>query len=405
MDGSDRQGNEHRGPLSRMPYAPRRRRSQAIAAAPPTVHFAYATRDCYIIIGNHTSYVGIGEILYTLNAYFSRRYRTYVSQSIVPNHINVIIDEFSTDARLEYFRQMKRNHPGTRFVLMATEFITEITLLGFCFGNTFNFFDLQDDYRYLLSLLANRLHLRGRLPYLHARYLGFVQALAVVDLVLCAHPGVSRSMQLLVAEGIDMPRPPLTLYPEIDCDRLADDPRLDRLPAGFVMTGTLTTFRNDIVKAMIKTFQAAGVFVPFYQYVPFDQSPQLRLGDNEVDLGYDEIADPGGAPWQVRDAIKNYLFNLNPPQRPQWSYSSPMRILRAILLGQIPVVTRKFADHAIEQVAMVWDGRVDTAEQLWVDATMGRPELVERHLAAVASYNNVARLENGMIDSALASLD
>ena len=41
-----------------------------------------------------------------------------------------------------------------------------------------------------------------------------------------------------------------------------------------------------------------------------------------------------------------------------------MRILRAVLLGQIPVVTKKFHDHLLENVATLWDGKTETAVEL-----------------------------------------
>lgn len=375
------------------------------AATPTCVPTAEPVRECWIVIGNHTSYAGIGEIVYTLYTYFSRRRRTRVSESLVPNQINIIIDEFSTQERVEYLRRIKKNYPKTRLILMATEFATEISLLGFNFGNTFNFFDVRDDYRHLLSLLAYRLHLKARPPYLYARCRGFVQALAVADLVLCAHPGVAQSMRLLPPDVMKLSSSLLTLYPEIDRDRLAKDRRLYRLPAGFVMTGTLTSFRQRVASRMITTFQKAGVLTAFYQYVTFDQSCGPQFDGHEIDFGYDRIADAGRASWQAQDVPRNYLYNLNPPQRLRWPYSSPMRILRAILLGQIPVVTRKFADHDIERIALVWDGTIDTAEKMWIDATMGRPELVERHLAAITSYNCVAHEKNAAIDGALARLD
>jgi hypothetical protein len=404
MNRSDERVGARHGSPSRVSYAAHRRAPRETTTAWQSAQARAPTRECYIVIGNHASYVGIGEILYTLNAYFSERFRTHVSQLPIPNEINVIIDEFSTRARVEYFIRMKKNHPKTQFILMATEFATELSWLGICFGNTFNFFGSRKDYRQLLSLLAYRLHLRIRPPYLFARYCGFVQALTVADLLICAHPDVARSMRLLPADIMKPHGPPLTLYPEIDCNRLADDQRLYRLPAGVVMTGTLTSFRKRIASRMILTFQKAAVHVPFYQYVPFDQSTSLRFDGHEVDLGYDEIADPNLVSRSAHEAAKNYLYNLNPPQWPKWPYSSPMRILRAILLGQIPVVTRKFGDHDIESVALVWDDKVETAERMWVDATMGRAELVERHLAAVIDYNRVAQKKNAAVDGALIEL-
>ena len=197
----------------------------------------------------------------------------------------------------------------------------------------------------------------------------------------------------------------MTIYPEIDCDRLANDRRLHRLPAGVVMTGTLTPFRQKIASKMLTRFRRAGVYTHCFQHITFDQSPGPQFDDQEVDLGYDEIEVAASGRRQTQQTVKNYLYNLNPPQRANWRYSSPMRILRAILLGQIPMVTHKFADHDIELTAVVWDGRVATAENLWVDATMGRADLVERHLAAVASYNDAARKQNAAIDTVLAKLE
>ena len=404
MNELDSRVGERRDPASGIAGPSYRHGSRAAAITPTFARSDLAARDCYIVIGNHLSYVGIGEILFTLMTYFSRRHRVHVSESIVPNAINIIIDEFSTTAKADYIKRTRENHPKTRYILMATEFITEISFLGLVFGKTFNFFDPWEDCSQIADLLAYRLRLRPRQPYMCTRYLGFVRALGVADLVLCAHPLIPATMRLLPG-GCAQPRvPPLTLYPEIDCESLINDRRLYRLPAGVVMTGTLTPFRKRIVMRMLKTFHRAGIYTPFYQHITFDQSPGPQFDGVGVDLGYDEPEQSDAEPRQAPQAVKNFLYNLNPPQRANWPYSSPMRILRAILRGQIPVVTRKFNDHDIESVAVEWDDRAATADKMWVDATMGRLELVERHLAAVASYNRTAQQKNAEIDSALANL-
>jgi len=195
----------------------------------------------------------------------------------------------------------------------------------------------------------------------------------------------------------------LTLYPQIDLDRLARDSRLHNREAGFVITGTMTRFRARMAETLDKTFKDAGIAGPVLQHQRFEQSRTPALEDGKLDLGYDEVDQRDRLSWH-RAGLKNYIYNLNPPQRANWAYSSPMRILRAILFGQIPVVTRMFGDHDIEMTALVWDGTAATAKRMWHDATEGRSALVERHLAAVAAYNIVARAKNAQIDCALRDL-
>lgn len=391
------------GTSSRLPYASHWEGTQ-LDDLPKPAPLSEPTTNCYIVLGNHLHYSGIGEIVYTLNSFFSQHYKTHVSEALVPNELNVIIDEFSTPTRVNYLRQTRRNYPRTRVILMATEFVTRLTLLGLSFGNTFNFFDTRDDARHLVSVIAYRLGLKNRPPYMSARYDGFVQALPLVDLVLAAHPTIAETMDLLSNNGTGMSGSVMTLYPEISLDRLAQDRRIYDLPAGFVMTGTLTPFRARIASKLVKAYKRAGFDRPIYQHVPFDQSSVPQIKGHEIDLGYDPHDVSGRQNWLGESPVQCYLYNLNPPQRPNWPYSSPMRILRAVLLGQIPVVTRKFSDHAIEEVALVWDGSVESAERMWVEATMGRTELAQRHFAAVCSYNRVAQQKNAAVTAALASI-
>jgi hypothetical protein len=366
------------------------------AGAPVLAPFEDPASDCCIVIGNHRSHLAIGEAVYSLYSYFSRHYRTCVSKGIVPGKLNVIIDEFASPAWVNQLCRAKDARPETRLVLLATELVTQISVFGLTFGRSFNVFEAREGFARLAALVANRLRLKAELPYMHARYCGFVQALNAVDLVLCAHPGIAQTMTLLPAEGMQQSRPVLTLYPPIDLDRLANDRRLHQLPSGFTMTGTLTKFRRNIVSEMLAVLGNSGVRGAPYRYVAFDQSRGLRIDGQQVDFGYsgEFVATTG-------DRVENFLYNLNPPQRAHWPYSSPLRILRAILLGQIPVVTHKFADHDIESVALLWDGTMETAQKLWADATTGRRRLIERHLSAIADYNRVVRVNNAAIDRAL----
>jgi hypothetical protein len=93
----------------------------------------------------------------------------------------------------------------------------------------------------------------------------------------------------------------------------------------------------------------------------------------------------------------SYLFNFNPPQSRGWKWCSIMRLYRAAVLGQIPIVTKKFGDHEIEDIALLWDKRKSTAMRLLTEGTIGRSLLVERYLAAVERYNGIAHRKNSAI--------
>lgn len=355
-------------------------------------------RVCCIILGNHASYVGIIEMVHALHSYFSRHFTTLVSESLVPGAINVLIDEFSKRSLVDVMREVRNANPATRFVIMATEFVTRMAPLGMPLGNTFNYFNTAEDYHEPLRHIGHVLGLRRVPPYYGARYRGFIEALSVVDLLLCAHPAVAATISLLPGEVRQAMPVPLTLFPQIDAARVAADPRLYLRPTGVVMTGTLTKFRKRTVQHMIKAFRRAQVTSDFYLHRPFDPADGIVFCDEGVDLGY--TRDLAAGPLKT-DA---YLYNFNPPQRPSWGYSSPMRVQRAILLGQIPVITRRFSDHPIEQVALQWDGAPATAEKLWVEASASRSWLVERHVAAVDRYDTVARQQNAAIDEALPAI-
>lgn len=355
-------------------------------------------RLCCIVIGNHASRVGIVEMVHALHSYFSRHFTTLVSESLVPGAINVLIDEFAKQSLVEIMQEVRAADPATRFVIMATEFVTRMAPLGISFGNTFNYFNTAEDYRDLFRHLAHKIRLRRLLPYYEARYRGFVAALPEAHLVLCAHSAVAATMSLLPPDVRRNMPVPLTLFPEIDVTRVERDTRLYLRPTGVMMTGTLTKFRGRLARELIKVFHRAQVASAVYSYRPFDPSDGISFNEHSVDLGYTRDCRDGPP---KPDA---YLYNINPPQRPNWGYSSPMRLQRAIMLGQIPLITRRFGDHPIEEVAYQWDGTIRTAEKLWVEASASRSRLVERHIAAVARYDALAKRHNAEIDAALVQI-
>jgi hypothetical protein len=365
-----------------------------------------------VAIGNHRYPHGIGEILYTLKAFFSRlssSYEVTYSIDLKPGVTNVLIDEFSLLETIGFLREFKKTHPGTKFVIVATEFITPIRLFGRQIGETFNYFDPWEDRKYGFEMIGHALGLARVPPYMRARYLGFCEALGLADLVIAVHPAIIEALLPLTAKMDHWVAPPVNLYPEISLEQNALDSRLQEWPAGFVTTGTQTRFRRRIIKKLLLASHDIGVQGPVFAHLPFEQTAPFILHDGLIEFPFEKLSEPsiGEKRLDIMGPDTGRLFNLNPPQRANWQYSSPMRILRAVLYGQIPVITRRFGDHEIEALATLWNpDAADAAviRELWLEATLKRESLIERHIAAISEYNEIAKRKNEAVDLALQAL-
>jgi hypothetical protein len=366
-----------------------------------------------VAIGNHRYPHGIGEILYTLKAFFARLSPSYdvtYSVDLKPGVTNVLIDEFSLGETVDFLREFKLAHPGTKFVIVATEFITPIRPFGLQLGETFNYFDPWEDRKYGFSMLAHGVKLARQPAYMRARYLGFSQVLRLADLVVAVHPAIVNALLPLTGEMNHWVAPPANLYPEIDLQQSALISRLQGRQAGFVTTGTQTRFRRNIIKKLLQVFDYLSVQGPIFHHLPFERSAPFALRDGRIDFPFEEHADEIGEEKRLEIVGEKTggLFNLNPPQRANWPYSSPMRILRAVLYGQIPVITRLFGDHEIEALAKLWDpDRSDSGltRDLWLEATLKRESLIAPHLAAISKYNEIAKQKNEVVDLAFRALE
>jgi hypothetical protein len=342
-----------------------------------------------LVVSNHSSTHGIGEILFTIYHLFSGEFKIHRAAQLRKNSINVIIDEFSRPYFVREVRSIKEEHPGTRVVIIATEFITPVKVLGAELTKTFNFFGSSADWINLCRSSAREAV--GKLPlYMQRRYKGFIKCLEVADLLIYLHPEMERGFADLRPRLKSLQAPPMPIYPEIDLHAVNEDDRLGQLPFGFTITGTLTRFRARLARKLVKAFRLAGYEKPVYLHVPFKDAPPAMFDERRLNFNYDVRVD--------------FLFNLNPPQQRTWPHSSPMRIMRAALLGQIPVVTKKFGDHELEQIAMLWDGKVETAVELLRLANSGRDELIAKYMASVAADNETARRKNATVLKALERL-
>lgn len=347
----------------------------------------------YIVVGNHRSLVGINEIIYTVYSALSENFSVEITTRLKQNSVNILIDEFSSPAYVAAIDETRRRYRDTKIVIVATEFVTPVRILGVELTKTFNFFGAPRDWT-ALSFGALRSLIDGPPSYMRMRYLGFVSALEHCDLLTSVQPAILRTLSEVTTLDSNLASP-LMVYPLIGALPTLQQDRLENLPAGFTMTGTLTSYRSQIARKIIRAFKRAGWFAPIYQHVPFE-APATSVSTSLSIHAYLQ--------GQYNTNTPGYLFNINPPQTSEWPYSSPMRILRAILLGQIPVVTKRFRDHLIEEVAMLWDNEFDSALKFGSYQLGDRQGRLADYLTSVEVYDQKAREENKPFVEAMMAL-
>jgi hypothetical protein len=249
---------------------------------------------------------------------------------------------------------------------------------------------------------------------MHRRYLGFVNVLKYCNLLATIHPKIAQAAAELTKEAAPNLPTPLLLYPQIGRLTEVQQNRLWNLPVGFSMTGTLTGYRMRILREVVRKFRRV------YERSSFKASSSQGSGSSSPTSGYDFLGfrvarlsrSSTNAAHELQtlmstidyDSGPRFLFNINPPQSAKWAYSSPMRILRAVLLGQIPVISKRFHDHPLEDVAILWDGRADTAIELASRQFLGRETWLTDYTRSVEDYDQMAKEANKPFVSAIDAL-
>jgi hypothetical protein len=173
-------------------------------------------------------------------------------------------------------KSVKENYPDTKFIIVATEFITPVTMFGREITRTFNFFGGTHDWKEFCK--SQTLELVGKLPlYMYRRYRGFIECAELADLLIYVHPAIGTALSECASRLRCLVAPPMAIYPEIDPTIINPEHQLGSLPFGFTLTGTLTRYRKKIVKKLIKTFYRARYEKPLYLHVPFDKAPPAEF--------------------------------------------------------------------------------------------------------------------------------
>ncbi len=325
-----------------------------------------------LYIGNHGKRDGIEDFIEIISNVLSRRgHEVAVTNELKSDCPNIIIDEFTNIVANRKIAELKVNHPKAKFVYVLTEFIESK-----CGVNSFNLYGNVFDaakvsvinlilrrkrkdlspasfYDYLIALLLLPILFlsiaytfvycilkRGgvsaikkrtyTMVYLHLRYLGLLHMIKYADLVIFAHESSKDGIESIIENNTTVIGD--TIYPELEkkviLDRLFENKAL-----GFEITGSVTKYRQKRMSLIDASILLNGL--KYHIGLCKKKSFSDKKNDSE----------PGSA------------YSLHPPQSKSWKYSSPTRIYRALSHDySLPVLTKYFGQHPIEDVCFVYTG-------------------------------------------------
>lgn len=176
------------------------------------------------------------------------------------------------------------------------------------------------------SLLLNvRLH---QTAYMVMRFLGLERMIGYADCIVLTHDMIVSGVKNLDSNASIAG----TVYPEIDEQEIRE--KIFKGKAlQLEVTGSISPFRQAVVEEVNTTIRLLGIHHIFKMCQVHSFSDVSGLTDERA------------------------AFSLHPPQTAKWKYASPTRIFRALQCdNNMPVLTRKFAQHPIEELAIEYEG-------------------------------------------------
>ena len=380
-----------------------------------------------LYVQNHISQIGIEDFYEILKDIFiSRGIEFEKTDRLDPDATNIVIEEFSSSYEIHYLQDFKRSHPKSKLIIVLTEFFSDQKL-----SYSFNVFSRLLVPSYLLccrplilfkrkDLPAARVHeyacasllaliwiplifvgklisLFGRLPlasvlkrlvdemqhklsvaaYMQTRFIGFEQIFSFADGFLLAHEGIRPGLEKFLCTRKTKIQFSELFLPEML--KFDEDKFLLNKKVGFEITGTITRYRKQQLNKVTKMARDHSLLELTRHFV---KSFNPKIGKNE----------------------NRPAFSLHPPQTSRWSFSSPTRIYRAVIKDRnVPVVTKIFSDHPIENICIEYDG-LETLHQLL--SIHREKQSRDQYIASkILPYQQKAQLENSKWIEKLEMLD
>ena len=106
--------------------------------------------EVILVVGNHHSLVGCWEqIEITIKTFRTAKIPINLSARIVPNKINIIIEDFNS-LLVSEIKKISLSHPETKFILYVTEYLTKQNNLLFL-----NIFSFKDAFFRIIALIES----------------------------------------------------------------------------------------------------------------------------------------------------------------------------------------------------------------------------------------------------------
>ncbi|MCQ8102489.1 hypothetical protein NP590_00110 [Methylomonas sp. SURF-2] len=365
-----------------------------------------------IFVSNHGKLDGIEDLISIISTVIIKRgHEVTVTETLDPDAITLIIDEFTDAISNREIIEFKRQNPNSGLVYVLTEFIEHRL-----FVTSFNFFggiveasviaamnvyfrNHREDFQsatiqhwlvaifyspllvvylfdhFLRNLIRNeRLPLISRLhrtAYMLMRYLGLEKMIACADAVILSHQSIVDNIN-----GIIENTPVLgTIHPEINFAEIERSLFLDK-KLFIEITGSITPYRLKFIRRINIDILSLGIKNRFNpcKSIPFSTT--------------------------AGQSIARGAYSLHPPQLKNWKYSSPTRIYRALQHEHnMPVLTKVFHQHPIEKLCLQFIGEKSLYEMYRYFKFPS--ELIDYLGPLTKEYMQIANMENDRILQAI----
>lgn len=333
-----------------------------------------------IFIGNHNKIESISDHINLLKKILSNKdMKVVITKKILLNGINLIIEDFSEKRMKNELIYIKKNHPKTSYICLFTELPTKNIFKNYNQTNLNIFYEIiiyfdnfykiikEIYYNFLIFLIKSlwpikiwflkkkflwkkshyqcidgfknkknfksanteivikkskkskflnylrmKYHNYCYWKYMKSRLFSSLNFKNYIDVNIDMHPVINNELNRIL--NITS----LTLFPEINTSFFLRNRKI-KSKYEIVSTGSLNLFRKRNIENYNDLLKSKGYKITYQSF----------LSDRQ---------------------LRKYSYNFNSPQSEEWSYSSPIRFMRSINNGQIPIIIKKFADHPIESL-------------------------------------------------------
>ena len=397
----------------------------------------------YLVVGNHTSFVGVWEqIEITLRTFKAMEIPISISSRIKPNETNIIIEDFNSYLVAEMISIKERN-PATKYILYVTEYLTQtsndrVTLNCFskkaemvrkafrreyeiC-GDKYHLF-LSSEKKESANLIRNFLQ-----PILQmlAKYAGssygneimMARREACLDKIrnlfsLC----ISTTEAVLngYSEYCDCPLVYLPVF--VDTERVKENRKKSQKFPSVFFSGRLTPYRmieiQNLGQTMLNSYPLEGGSAWNNPELFRDTKFKIeRLRSEEQAFGIEnakkytkelEMSQLAGFGilsediYEYSNKEKTAAYEIYVPQASGWPYSSPNRTILSIESGFIPLDLGEFSDHDVNVISINVENHFDISDVLAQDVEKNFLELDNK----ITSYNELQAVRAEKAKSAI----